>query len=119
LSPHLTSFKQEVREGEKLTAQFPQVQFTVRYWAVKSCRASFGLDSIEFLPKMANNKIGSNSSSKSEGKSAGNGEVAEPKKTLASRKSIRLGTLVWAKLDGWPWWPGKSRFYIKFYFFTY
>ncbi|EFX66522.1 hypothetical protein DAPPUDRAFT_116312 [Daphnia pulex] len=50
---------------------------------------------------MANNKIGSNSSSKSERKSAGNGsEVAEPKKTLASRKSIRLGTIVWAKLDG-------------------
>jgi hypothetical protein len=31
---------------------------------------------------MANNKISSNSSSKSEGKSDGNGEVAEPKKTL-------------------------------------
>ncbi|EFX63757.1 hypothetical protein DAPPUDRAFT_335023 [Daphnia pulex] len=51
---------------------------------------------------MANNKIGSNSSRKSEGKSAGNGsEVAEPKKTLASSKFIRLGTIVWAKLDGW------------------
>jgi hypothetical protein len=50
---------------------------------------------------MANNRIGSNSSSKSEGKSktAGNGEVTEPKKTLASRKFIRLETLVWAKLD--------------------
>jgi hypothetical protein len=91
------------------------VQFTVRYGAVKSCRASFGsfgLDKIQFPPKMANNKIGSNSSSKGEGKSAGNGsEVAEPKKTLASRKFIRLGTLVWAKLDGWPWWPGKSRIF--------
>ncbi|EFX62232.1 hypothetical protein DAPPUDRAFT_120406 [Daphnia pulex] len=55
---------------------------------------------------MANNKIGSNSSRKSEGKSAGNGsEVAEPKKTLASSKFIRLRTIVWAKLDGWPWWP--------------
>ncbi|EFX64467.1 hypothetical protein DAPPUDRAFT_266346 [Daphnia pulex] len=55
---------------------------------------------------MANNKIGSNSSRKSEGKSAGNGsEVAEPKRTLASRKFIRLRTIVWAKLDGWPWWP--------------
>jgi hypothetical protein len=51
---------------------------------------------------MANNKIGSNSISKSEGKSDGYGEVAEPKKTLASRKFIRLGTMVWAKLDGWP-----------------
>jgi hypothetical protein len=50
---------------------------------------------------MAKNKIGSNSSiSKSEGKSKsdGNGEVAEPKKTLASRKFIRLGTIVWAKV---------------------
>ncbi|EFX64662.1 hypothetical protein DAPPUDRAFT_117982 [Daphnia pulex] len=58
---------------------------------------------------MANNKIGSNSSRKSEGKSAGNGsEVAEPKRTLASRKFIRLGTIVWAKLDGWPWWPARQ-----------
>ncbi len=106
-----------VREGEKLTVQFHQswnsvfsvknrnkrisVQFTVRYRAVKSCRTSFGLDSIQFPPKMAKNKIGSNSSiSKSEGKSKsdGNGEVAEPKKTLASRKFIRLGTIVWAKV---------------------
>ena len=34
--------------------------------------------------------------------------VIEPKKTLADRKTtIRLGTLVWAKLDKWPWWPGN------------
>jgi hypothetical protein len=54
------------------------VQFTVRYRA----GTIFDLDSIQFPQKMANNKIGSNSSSKSEGKSDGNGEVAEPKKTL-------------------------------------
>jgi hypothetical protein len=31
---------------------------------------------------------------------------------------IRLGTIVWTKLDGWPWpwWPGKSRLYIKLFF---
>jgi hypothetical protein len=58
---------------------------------------------------MANNKIGNNSS-KNEGQPAENGDVAEPKKTLASRKFIRLGTMVWAKLDGWPWWPGKTCF---------
>jgi hypothetical protein len=56
---------------------------------VNSCRASFGsfgLDTIQFPPKMANNKIGSNSSSNSEGKSksAGNEcEVTEPKKDVS------------------------------------
>jgi hypothetical protein len=52
---------------------------------------------------MANNKIGSNSSSRSKGKSKsdGNGEVTEPKKKLASRKFIRLGIIVWAKLYRW------------------
>jgi hypothetical protein len=58
------------------------VQFTIRYRAGKLCRTIFDLDSIQFPQKMANNKISSNSSSKSEGKSDGNGEVAEPKKTL-------------------------------------
>jgi hypothetical protein len=31
---------------------------------------------------------------------------------------IRLGTIVWTKLDGWPWswWPDKSRIYIKLFF---
>lgn len=32
----------------------------------------------------------------------------EPARSLASRKSVRLGMMVWAKLDGWPWWPGNS-----------
>lgn len=45
-----------------------------------------------------------NKTSRSESKATENG--VEPKKTLASRKFIRLGTMVWAKLDGWPWWPG-------------
>lgn len=40
--------------------------------------------------------------------------VIEPKKTLVQRKFIRLGTMVWAKLDGWPWWPGKA--YLNFFF---
>ena len=35
-------------------------------------------------------------------------DAVEPKNTLASRKLIRLGTMVWAKLDKSPWWPGKS-----------
>ena len=34
-------------------------------------------------------------------------DAVEPKNTLASRKLIRLGTMVWAKLDKAPWWPGK------------
>ena len=54
---------------------------------------------------MANNKTGKNS--KNEAQPVKNNDVTEPKKTLASRKFIRLGTMVWAKLDGWPWWPGK------------
>ena len=54
---------------------------------------------------MANNKTGKNS--KNEAQAVAKNYVTEPKKTLASRKFIRLGTMVWAKLDGWPWWPGK------------
>ena len=37
--------------------------------------------------------------------------LLEPKKTLAARKCIRLGTILWAKLNGWPWWPGKFFFF--------
>ena len=29
--------------------------------------------------------------------------VCETEKTIA----IRSGSLVWGKLDQWPWWPGK------------
>jgi hypothetical protein len=34
---------------------------------------------------------------------------------------IRLGTIVWTELYGWPWWLGKSRFYIrpKLFFFVF
>ena len=32
-----------------------------------------------------------------------------PKKNLATKKSLRIGTLVWSKLDKWPWWPGKLK----------
>jgi len=36
-----------------------------------------------------------------------------PMKTLADRNStIRLGTLVWGKLDKWPWWPGKIYIFL-------
>lgn len=41
-------------------------------------------------------------------------EHIEPAKNLASRKSIRLGMVVWAKLDGWPWWPGSLPSYLSF-----
>ena len=35
-------------------------------------------------------------------------EVFTPTKTLAQSGSVVLvGTLVWAKHSGWPWWPGK------------
>ena len=30
----------------------------------------------------------------------------KPKNNLSSRKSLRIGTLVWSKLNKWPWWPG-------------
>lgn len=39
-------------------------------------------------------------------------DAMEPKRTLISRKVIRLGTMIWAKLDGWPWWPGMVIFSI-------
>ena len=35
------------------------------------------------------------------------GDIIEPMKTFAqSDSAISAGTLVWAKLKGWPWWPG-------------
>ena len=34
--------------------------------------------------------------------------IIHPKLTMAHRKVIRLGSMVWAKLDGWPWWPGNA-----------
>jgi len=36
-----------------------------------------------------------------------------PLKTLVDLKStIRLGTLVWGKLDKWPWWPSIKEFFV-------
>jgi hypothetical protein len=69
------------------------------------------------------NKIGSNSSSKSGEKSGGNGR--EMVKSQSQKRRLPPVNLfdcgqssgLPAKLDGWPWWPGKSRIFIKIVFF--
>ena len=41
------------------------------------------------------------------------GDIVEPMKTLArSDSDISVGTLVWGKLEGYPWWPGKEKLMI-------
>ncbi len=69
---------------------------------------------------MANNKIGSNSSSKSEGKSDGNGEVAEPKKTL--KPPVNL--FDWAQSSVLSWMAGlggpvSHAFIFNCFFFSF
>jgi len=41
------------------------------------------------------------------------GDIVEPVKTLDRPGSvISVGTLVWGKLEGYPWWPGKEKLMI-------